>query len=377
MAPAQVTDAMLKRAARAAFLAAPVLPHGTYQVTIVLTDDAEMRNLNRTWRGKDAATNVLSFPADDGIREPGLLGDVVLAYETTLEEARQQNIALQDHVSHLVVHGVLHLLGFDHAEDEAAERMESLERTALASLGIADPYAEDADACGGVIVSNTPIAENDVPAEEARQTDEEVSWFERLLATFGLGEEPDLRELIEDALARSKSDTLSAQERSMLRRILRFGKLTVEDVMVPRADIIAVDDNVTIDELMRVFRQAEHSRLPVYHETLDDPRGMIHIRDLMSWITTQAETGGAGRTRSRQGRPQAHRRHHRTSRGSSSTCRARCRCSISCSRCRRRGCISRSWSTNMAAPTGSSPSRIWSKRWSARSPTSTTSRTSR
>jgi probable rRNA maturation factor len=144
-APAQVTDAILKQAARAAILAAPFLPRGTYQVTIVLTNDAEMRNLNRTWRGKDAATNVLSFPADDGIREPGLLGDVVLAYETTLTEARQQNIALQNHVSHLIVHGVLHLLGFDHAEDEAAELMENLERTALASLGIADPYAENAD----------------------------------------------------------------------------------------------------------------------------------------------------------------------------------------------------------------------------------------
>jgi CBS domain containing-hemolysin-like protein len=140
-------------------------------------------------------------------------------------------------------------------------------------------------------MSNTPIAEKDLPAEEPRENDEETSWFERLLATFGLGEEPDLRELIEDALARSKSDTLSAQERGMLRRILRFGKLTVEDVMVPRADIIAVDDTVTADELMRVFRQAEHSRLPVYHETLDDPRGMIHIRDLMSWITEQAEAG--------------------------------------------------------------------------------------
>jgi CBS domain containing-hemolysin-like protein len=80
----------------------------------------------------------------------------------------------------------------------------------------------------------------------------------------------------------------------MLRRILRFGKLTVEDVMVPRADIIAVDDSITIDELMRVFRQAEHSRLPVYRETLDDPRGMIHIRDLMSWVTAEAELGGAG-----------------------------------------------------------------------------------
>jgi hemolysin (HlyC) family protein len=143
-------------------------------------------------------------------------------------------------------------------------------------------------------MSNTPIAEKDLPVEDAREADEETSWFERLLATFGLGEEPDLRELIEDALARSKSDALSAQERGMLRRILRFGKLTVEDVMVPRADIIAVDNTVTVDELMRVFRQAEHSRLPVYHETLDDPRGMIHIRDLMSWITEQAESSEAG-----------------------------------------------------------------------------------
>ena len=144
-------------------------------------------------------------------------------------------------------------------------------------------------------MSTTPTAEDDSPVEEQRQSDEEASWFDRLLQKFGLGEEPDLRELIEDALARSKSDTLSAQERGMLRRILRFGKLTVEDVMVPRADIIAVDDSVTIDELMRVFRQAEHSRLPVYHETLDDPRGMIYIRDLMSWITAEAELGGAGR----------------------------------------------------------------------------------
>jgi len=90
-------------------------------------------------------------------------------------------------------------------------------------------------------MSNAPIAENEADPEEARPADEEVSWFERLLATFGLGEEPDLRVLIEDALARSKSDALSGQERTMLRRILRFGTLTVEDVMVPRADIIAVE----------------------------------------------------------------------------------------------------------------------------------------
>ncbi|MBM3543254.1 MAG: HlyC/CorC family transporter [Alphaproteobacteria bacterium] len=135
------------------------------------------------------------------------------------------------------------------------------------------------------------MTENDLPADEARPNEEEGSWFDRLLQSFGLGEEPDLRELIEDALARSKSDTLSLQERNMMRRILHFGTLTVEDVMVPRTDIVAVDESITVDELMRVFREAEHSRLPVYHETLDDPRGMIHIRDLMSWITKESETG--------------------------------------------------------------------------------------
>ncbi|MGE3529935.1 MAG: CBS domain-containing protein, partial [Methyloceanibacter sp.] len=142
-------------------------------------------------------------------------------------------------------------------------------------------------------MSDIPASEKDPRDDDKRPQEEDASWFERLLQTFGLGEEPDLRELIEDALARSTSDTLSAQERNMLRRTLRFGKLTVEDVMVPRADIIAVDESTTVAELMHVFREAEHSRLPVYHETLDDPRGMIHIRDLMSWITTEAEAGGA------------------------------------------------------------------------------------
>jgi probable rRNA maturation factor len=144
--PTEMTNAMLERAAQAAFAASPPRPSGIYAITLVLTDDAEIWALNRTWRGKNAATNVLSFPTGDALNEPGLLGDVVLAYETTLKEARERTITLQDHVSHLVVHGVLHLLGLDHAKDEEAERMENLERTALASLGIADPYAGGGEA---------------------------------------------------------------------------------------------------------------------------------------------------------------------------------------------------------------------------------------
>jgi probable rRNA maturation factor len=140
---AAVTEAMLKRAARAALLGAPHEAQGTYRVTILLTGDAEMKELNRTWRGKDAPTNVLSFPGGDDPTDPRLLGDVVLAYETILQEARDSGIPFADHVQHLVVHGLLHLLGFDHMNDEEAEQMENLERTALASIGIADPYAEE------------------------------------------------------------------------------------------------------------------------------------------------------------------------------------------------------------------------------------------
>ena len=122
-------DGLIERAARGGDPRGAALRRGAYQVTFVLTDDAEMRTLNRTWRGKDAATNVLSFPAHEKVKGPGLLGDVVIAFETTSKEARAQHIAFDDHVAHLVVHGVLHLLGFDHIEDAEAERMEAIERT--------------------------------------------------------------------------------------------------------------------------------------------------------------------------------------------------------------------------------------------------------
>ena len=138
---AQTTDALLRRAARAALGASPPLPGEAYRVTLVLTGDEEMRNLNRSWRGQDKPTNVLSFPAD-AVRDRGFLGDLVFAYETARKEADEQRIPLSNHISHLVIHGMLHLLGFDHAADEDAERMETIERTALASIGVADPYAE-------------------------------------------------------------------------------------------------------------------------------------------------------------------------------------------------------------------------------------------
>lgn len=108
-------------------------------VTLLLTDDASVQELNARFRGKDSATNVLSFPAPEN--PEGHLGDVALAFGVCAREAEAQGKPLAHHLQHLVVHGVLHLLGYDHMTDAEAETMEDLERVVLAGLGIADPYA--------------------------------------------------------------------------------------------------------------------------------------------------------------------------------------------------------------------------------------------
>jgi probable rRNA maturation factor len=139
--------ALGRRAGFAAFAAAkPATPAGRpLELTLVLADDATVRRLNRTHRGLDKPTNVLSFGASwDGLAlppsAPMMLGDVVLARETMAAEAADQGKALADHFVHLTVHGVLHLLGYDHEKTPDAEVMEALEIAVLARLGVADPY---------------------------------------------------------------------------------------------------------------------------------------------------------------------------------------------------------------------------------------------
>lgn len=112
------------------------------EYSVLLTDDAHMRELNKNWRSIDKPTNVLSFPAPQEAKAAqGLLGDIVLAFETVAREAQEEGKAPLDHVSHLAVHGALHLFGLDHEDDAEAETMENREREILARLGIPDPYA--------------------------------------------------------------------------------------------------------------------------------------------------------------------------------------------------------------------------------------------
>jgi probable rRNA maturation factor len=130
--------ARLNTAAEAA--AAAVRLKGDF--TILLASDRKLHALNRDFRGKDKPTNVLSFPSGDTVGPRGalLLGDIVIAYGTVAREAAAQGKTIRDHLLHLVVHGVLHLLGHDHQRSAEAARMESIETELLAGLGIADPY---------------------------------------------------------------------------------------------------------------------------------------------------------------------------------------------------------------------------------------------
>ena len=115
------------------------------EMTIRLVDEEEGRELNHTWRHKDYATNVLSFPAEvpDEFLDIPLLGDLVICVAVVEREAAEQGKELKAHWAHLVIHGCLHLLGYDHIDDEEAEEMEALERELLAELGYPDPYADD------------------------------------------------------------------------------------------------------------------------------------------------------------------------------------------------------------------------------------------
>lgn len=135
---------LVERAAGAAFAELRLAGNNPSELSVVFTDDAAIQALNAEWRGKDKPTNVLSFPAFPPARGgplPPMLGDIVLAAETVAREAAEEKKPVENHVSHLVIHGLLHLLGYDHETDDEAEEMEAVERAALARLAIPDPYA--------------------------------------------------------------------------------------------------------------------------------------------------------------------------------------------------------------------------------------------
>jgi len=140
----EALDARAEQAVLEALKQSKATVAGASELSVVLTDDAEQQALNRDWRGIDKPTNVLSFPQIEPFGAvSGILGDIILARETLEREAVEQGVSFEDHFTHLMVHGFLHILGYDHMDDDEALVMEGLETQILASLGVADPYAEE------------------------------------------------------------------------------------------------------------------------------------------------------------------------------------------------------------------------------------------
>ena len=138
-----------------------------------------------------------------------------------------------------------------------------------------------------------PQGEGETARDPAREASPET-WLERLLGRLGLKTRETLRDELEVALAESGEHAFTPLERAMLRNVLGLHRVRVDDAMVPRADIVAVASDVTLGELLATFRTAGHSRLPVYGDTLDDPQGMVHIRDFLDYLAKRAETGEDG-----------------------------------------------------------------------------------
>jgi probable rRNA maturation factor len=136
-------EALARRSVHAAMAVSPYAGLSESEISVLFTEDEQVRELNRSWRGKDSATNVLSFPmaVPAELAAAPMLGDIVLAHGVCAREAAEKKVSIEAHAAHLVVHGTLHLLGYDHERGEAAaDEMEGLERRALAALGVADPY---------------------------------------------------------------------------------------------------------------------------------------------------------------------------------------------------------------------------------------------
>ncbi len=142
--PVVELEALTRKAVTAVFAERGAVPDHRPELSITFTDDANIAELNAEWRDKNGPTNVLSFPLVQlapGDPLPPMLGDLVIAFETVRREADEQGKSLIDHLAHLIVHGLLHLLGYDHIGDDEADVMEALERRILRHLAISDPYA--------------------------------------------------------------------------------------------------------------------------------------------------------------------------------------------------------------------------------------------
>ena len=232
------------------------------EVTVRLVGEEEGRALNRNFRGKDDATNVLTFVYDN---VPILTGDIVLCTAVVNREAREQGKNIEAHYAHLIVHGVLHLQGYDHEAENEALLMESMETQILIKLGYADPYATSGE-----------------PVKAMEDESEKPGWLERL-GSLLLREPEDREQLIELLHSAYERNLLDADALSMIEGVLQVSEAQVRDIMIPRSQMDLVDINDAPEKFIPFVVETAHSRFPVIDENRDDVIGILLAKDLLRY----------------------------------------------------------------------------------------------
>lgn len=299
------------------------------ELTIRLVDVAESHELNLTYRGKDKPTNVLSFPfeAPPGIEMP-LLGDLIICRQVVEQEASEQGKPLEAHWAHMVVHGSLHLLGYDHIEDDEAEEMEGLETEIMLALGYEDPYISEKIAeyrpagwrclrlirplflrftCQKVRQPMPSGAEftrderqlnqhenpNDAMSDDNSHSSDTVNskkgFFSLLLSQLFHGEPKNRDELLALIRDSGQNDLIDEDTRDMLEGVMDIADQRVRDIMIPRSQMITLKRNQTLDECLDVIIESAHSRFPVISEDKDHIEGILMAKDLLPFMRSDAE----------------------------------------------------------------------------------------
>lgn len=251
------------------------------EMTIRLVDEAEGRELNHTYRHKDYATNVLSFPADvpDDLLDIPLLGDLVICVPVVEREAAEQGKSLEAHWAHLVIHGCLHLLGYDHIEDEEAEEMEGPNGNCWQNwvtptrTPTMKPTPSHTDTRR---ITRTAMSED-------RSSNGQKSRLGKLTQAFA--HEPKNRQQLHGAAARShQNKLLDSEALTIVEGAIQVADLQVRDIMVPRSQMISIKASQSPREFLPAVIDAAHSRYPVIGESHDDVLGILLAKDLLPLI---------------------------------------------------------------------------------------------
>ena len=253
------------------------------EVTIRVVDTAESHSLNLTYRGKDKPTNVLSFPFEvpPGM-EMSLLGDLVICRQVVEKEAQEQGKPLEAHWAHMVVHGSLHLLGYDHIEDDEAEEMEAIETEIMLALGYEDPYIAEKH-------ENPYDAMSDDNSHSSDTISNKKGFFSLLLSQLFHGEPKNRDELLALIRDSGQNDLIDEDTRDMLEGVMDIADQRVRDIMIPRSQMITLKRNQTLDECLDVIIESAHSRFPVISEDKDHIEGILMAKDLLPFMRSDAE----------------------------------------------------------------------------------------